>query len=44
MSSGPRAEFEEITTEMRTKAILAYRNRLQTCIDRNGGHVEVEVI
>ena len=36
-----RAAFAEITVEMRKKAALAYRERLEQVIENDGGHVEV---
>ena len=36
-----RAEFAEITAEMRKKATLAYGERLEKVIENDGGHVEV---
>ena len=35
--------FDTVTVEMRLKSILEYRNRLQKCLDNNGGHVEMTV-
>ena len=36
-----RAAFTEITVEMRKKAALAYRERLEKVIENDGGHIEV---
>jgi hypothetical protein len=36
--------FQSVTPEMRQKAALDYRRRLQQCIRMNGGHVEMEVV
>ena len=36
-----RGPFAEITVEMRKKAALAYRERLEKVIENDGGHVEV---
>ena len=28
---------------MRVKSVLAFKNRLQNIIEKNGGHIEVEI-
>ena len=37
-----RAEFGEITVEMRKKAAFAYRELLEKVIENGGGYVEVQ--
>jgi hypothetical protein len=36
--------FQTVTPEMRQKAALDYRRRIQQCIKMNGGHVEMEIV
>lgn len=36
-----RKAFDQVTVEMQCKAIQAYRNRLQRCLDNEGGHIEI---
>ena len=36
--------FSTVTADMRQKAVLEYRRRLQKCYANGGRHVEVEVV
>jgi hypothetical protein len=36
-----RNAFNQVTVQMRHKAIIAYCDRLQRCLDIEGGHIEV---
>jgi hypothetical protein len=39
-----RQAFADLPYEFRAKSLIAYRERLELCIEREGGHVEVEVV
>jgi hypothetical protein len=36
-----RSAFKQVTIQMRHNAIIAYCDRLQRCLDTEGGHIEV---